>query len=193
MRQLDVAADRQAAALAAPRLAASMMPGPPPVMTAKPASASAPADRPRRARRPGRRLRDPRRAEDGDRRPDLGQRVEALDELGQDPQRPPRVGLEERRPLGRRPRGASRPRSGGLRAGGRRPPGASTPGRGGSCGATGTRRRLLVRHQRRMPLRHRPRCGRCREADERQRREAASMRVRGAGVDPRPPPADRPR
>ena len=47
-RQLDVQADaRQRPASCAPRLAASMIPGPPPVMTAKPAS-------PRRARRSSR-------------------------------------------------------------------------------------------------------------------------------------------
>ena len=37
-------------------------------------------------------------AEDGDRRPELGQRAEALDELGLDPQHPPRVGVH---PVGR--------------------------------------------------------------------------------------------
>ena len=35
----------------------------------------------------------PRRPEDADRRPELGQRAEALDELGLDPQHPPGVGV----------------------------------------------------------------------------------------------------
>ena len=94
LRQLDVAADRQAAALLAaavggfhdPRAAA----GDDRVAGLRPASA--------RGRGPARsrvaRL-DARGPEDADRRADLGQRVEALDELGQDPQRAPRVGVEE--------------------------------------------------------------------------------------------------
>jgi hypothetical protein len=54
-----------------------MTPGPPPVMTAGP---------------------DPGRAEDRDRRTERRQGIEALDELGQDPERTPRVGVEEGRP-----------------------------------------------------------------------------------------------
>ena len=76
----------------APLLAASIAPGPPPVMTAKPACASA---------RPSSSAwayagcvgRGPRRAEHPDRRSELGQRTEALDELGLDPEHPPRVGV----------------------------------------------------------------------------------------------------
>ena len=52
----------------------------------------------------------PGRAEDGDRGADLRHRVEALDELGLDPQRPPRVVSPARR-CSAGARGASRPRS----------------------------------------------------------------------------------
>ena len=78
-------------------LAASIAPGPPPVMTAKPASTSLrPASSPigvegvvdRRARR----------AEDRDGRAELGEGAEALDELRLDPQDAPRVGVH---PVGR--------------------------------------------------------------------------------------------
>ena len=134
---------------------------------------------------------DPRRAEDRDGRPDLGQRVEALDELAQDAQHAPGVGVEERRPLGRGARrAASRPRSAAL---GRR---AAASGRidtrprrivraagGGSAlvltGAGVPRRRAAgwaLLRERRLATRRRRR-----------------IRVTGAGVDPRPPPADRPR
>ena len=79
-------------ALTAPLLAASMTPGPPPVITAYPASASpvpialgllvlaVPG--------PG-----PRGAEDRDRRAEFREQPEALDELGLDPQHPPGVGM----------------------------------------------------------------------------------------------------
>ena len=76
----------------APLLAASIAPGPPPVITAKPASTSA---RPSCSAEGVRRVvgRRAGRAEHGDRRAELGQRAEALDELGLDPQHPPRVGV----------------------------------------------------------------------------------------------------
>ena len=93
--QLDVAADREAAAL----LAAA-------VRGLHDARAAAGDDRvalPRRAagrsraptRSAGSPSADARRAEDRDRRADPGERVEAFDELAQDPQRAPRIGVEE--------------------------------------------------------------------------------------------------
>ena len=81
----------------APLLAASIAPGPPPVITAKPGLDEPAAEllgqgvRRVVGRRAG-------RAEDRDRRAELGQRAEALDELGLDPQHAPRVGVH---PVGR--------------------------------------------------------------------------------------------
>ena len=45
----------------------------------------------------GRPVRDPGRTEDRHRRPDPGERVESLDELREDPQRPPGIAADERR------------------------------------------------------------------------------------------------
>ena len=75
-----------------------MMPGPPPVMTAKPGLRQQPPYLHRGGvlRIVGRR---PRRAEHRHGRADLGERVEAVDELAHDPQDPPRVGVQERRIL----------------------------------------------------------------------------------------------
>ena len=74
-----------------------MAPGPPPVMTAYPASTSAPPDLLAEhvvlAARSG-----PRRAEDAHRRAQLRERAEPLDELALDPHDPPRVGVQ---PVGR--------------------------------------------------------------------------------------------
>ena len=76
----------------APLLAASIAPGPPPVITAKPASTSA---RPSRSPAAYAGSSAGVRAEPKtrDRRAELGQRAEALDELGLDAQHPPRVGV----------------------------------------------------------------------------------------------------
>ena len=78
---------------AAPLLAASMMPGPPPVMTARLFLAS-----------PGHRhgglvigigLLHPRRAEDGDRGADLGEDFKGIHEFGHDAEDAPRVFFDE--------------------------------------------------------------------------------------------------
>src|SRR6185312_1529167 len=74
----------------APRLAASIAPGPPPVMTAYPASTrSRPTSLPRAYSGSSACT----RAEDADGRAELGQCPEALDELGLDPQHPPGVAV----------------------------------------------------------------------------------------------------
>ncbi len=81
----------------APRLAASIAPGPPPVITAKPSPHSLRGDLPGRFVHRVVGL-GARRAEDADGRAELGQRAEALDELRLDAQHPPRVGVH---PVGR--------------------------------------------------------------------------------------------
>ena len=140
----------------APLLAASIAPGPPPVMTAKPASASAAPelDRPvcvvgvaRPACGPLPNTRD--------RRAELGQRAEALDELRLDPQHPPRVGVH---PVGR-PARVEQPLVGGRRRGTCARRMSTGPRAGARAAVLGLHRRLLGRHagqasQRRHPLRH---------------------------------------
>ena len=69
----------------APRNAASMTPGPPPVMTVNPRRASAGSDLPRQLV-VGIAFDESRRAENRDARPDEVQRAEALDELHHDPE-----------------------------------------------------------------------------------------------------------
>ena len=87
----------------APRLAASMTPGPPPVITANP-------ELRQQAAQPSRRLvhrvrrGEPRRAEHAHRRADLGQGIDPVDELALDPQDAPGLGVGECTML-RRPRG----------------------------------------------------------------------------------------
>ena len=85
VRQLDVEARPTARPPSrAPRFAASITPGPPPVTTAKPASREAASDRVRRLV-DGRSLAHARGAEDGDCRPvDRVDGVEAGEELGRD-------------------------------------------------------------------------------------------------------------
>ena len=73
-----------------------MIPGPPPVMTVMPLPGEL------RGELLGGRVRrvaglDARRPEDRHRGPELGQGVEALDELAHDPQGAPRVGVQEGR------------------------------------------------------------------------------------------------
>ena len=86
--------DRPPASLA-PRLAASMMPGPPPVMIAKPCLGE--RRPPGVARRRSSGSRRPMRAEPKmlTAGPTSGEGVEALDELAHDPQHAPRVGVLE--------------------------------------------------------------------------------------------------
>ena len=79
-------------ASAAPRLTASIAPGPPPVITANPALASAPPSLAAELVL-GVVALGARRAEHRDRARDLGERAEPLDELGLDPQDAPRVGV----------------------------------------------------------------------------------------------------
>src|SRR5439155_26111989 len=81
-----------------PRFAASMLPGPPPVMMGNPSSASMRAhDAGRPVLREGRRR--ARGPEHRDRVVHVGERVEPFDELPHDPQHPPRIGPGERPPL----------------------------------------------------------------------------------------------
>ena len=100
MRQLDVAADRQAARLVG--AAVGRLHDARPAagddreaglrqLGADPPGQLVAAGRPRGVRA------EPKTVTAG---PTLGQGLEALDELGQDPQRAPRVRLEERRALG---------------------------------------------------------------------------------------------
>ena len=81
----------------APRLAASIMPGPPPVITANPASPIAPADLAGAGvlgivggRAGG--------AEDADRGPEVGERLEARAQLALDQRQALGVGARARRP-----------------------------------------------------------------------------------------------
>ena len=71
-----------------------MMPGPPPVMMAKPCLGERGGQAPRGAV-VAVSAADARGAEDRDRRADIGQGVEALDELAHDAQDPPGIGLLE--------------------------------------------------------------------------------------------------
>ena len=156
-RQLDVAADRHPAGLVGPSVGRLHDPRAAAGDHREARARERAADGPRQDVG-GIRLGDPRRPEHRDRRPDLGERLEALDELGQDAQRPPGVGLEERRPLGRGAReeplvlgpAAFGQAIGGLRAHRHAAP-ADRPGRLGGGAA-------LVCHQRRMPPRHRQCC-----------------------------------
>ncbi len=156
VRQLDVAADRHAAGLVGPAVGGLHRARATARHDREPGVRELAADRSRELVRLGPLL-DPRRPEHRDRRTDLGERLEALDELGQDPQRPPRVGLEERRPLG----GAAREQLLVLgRPALRQPPGGLGAHR--DTAAADRPRRVVglvgpgllrVGHARRMPLR----------------------------------------
>ena len=140
------------------------MPGPPPVIIAKPARRDAAPWRPPR-RTSGRRPEGPRRPEYGDRRPDVREGIEASDEFALDAEHPPRVGLEERRAARCEParsfsssvlRTPSSPPRWRSVPGPHRPPGPAGP-----CAATRSGRGRDHRQwAARRPGRRRRRCGR---------------------------------